>query len=60
MEQVGVGILPELQLTSVDEVDDGAESLPVNLFHQHLVLAGLLHIAILIIMNYEMRTEIEK
>ena len=29
-----------------------------NLLYQDLVLAGLLHVAILIIMNYEMRTKI--
>ena len=50
----------QLQLSSVDEVDDGAETLLANLLHQHLVLAVLLQVAILVIMNYEMRTEIEK
>ena len=55
-----VGEVTQLQLTIVDEVDDGAGSLLANLFHPHLVLAGLLHVAILITMNYEMRTEIQK
>ena len=50
----------QLQLSSVDEVDDGAETLLANLLHQHLVLAVLLHVATLITMNYEMRTEIQK
>ena len=48
------------QLSSEDKVDDGAERFLANLLHQDLVLAGLLHVAILITMNYEMRTEIEK
>ena len=52
--------VPQLQLSSIDEVDDGAETLLANLLHQHLVLAGLLHVAILVNMNYEMRTEIQK
>ena len=38
------------------EFDDGAESLEANLLPQHLILAVLLHVAILITMNYEMRT----
>ena len=45
---------------SEDKGYDGAERFLANLLHQDLVLAGLLHVAILITMNYEMRTEIEK
>ena len=52
--------VPQLQFSSEDKVDDGAERFLANLLHQDLVLAGLLHVAILITMNYEMRTEIEK
>ena len=51
---------PLSQLSSEDKVDDGAERFPANILHRDLVLAGLLHVAILDTMNYEMRTEIEK
>ena len=55
-----VSEVPQLQLSCVDEVDNGAESILADLLHQHLVLPGHLHVAILIAMNYGMRTEIEK
>ena len=41
------------------EFDDGAESLEANLLPQHLILAVLLHVGILININYEIMTEIE-
>ena len=53
-------ILWSISLPFEVEFDDGAESIVANLLPQHLILAVLLHVAILITMNYEMRTEIWK